>query len=525
MISLSPELWSLIRLALHVGFFLTAAFVLHRIFSLRKATELRHLPRPKWSPRIPLIILAVLFIATLVHQASWQLMGASRPRFIAFMQLHDRRQLNPAHWLQRGQILDRHGEVLAYSEDIMGQVYRLYPDGPAFAHVVGYSHPRFGAAGMESVATVLLNGGAPTDMRGWGDLGRQLVTQDKRRRGEDLRLTLDAELQRMAFDLLDGQRGAVVALQPADGAIRVLVSTPAFDPNRIESSLFQDPEPGSPLLNRATQGLYPPGSVFKILLAAMALEAGFAGTLECPADGFTTSSRYPRIRDHDYYAARNRGTSWSGHGSIDLATALTRSSNVFFAQLGVRYGHAAFYAMTDRMSLNRQITLHQSPYGAWTMRTGEIIRLAESDLYGLAQMSIGQGAALVTPAYMAWVTGAIANRGVAVRPRLVETEQGEPLASFMTESTAARLIQMMRQVVSTGTARAIDNPEVEIAGKTGTAENPHGASHSWFVGLAPASRPRLAIAVLVEHGGYGSATAAPIAKALLLKASELGLVN
>jgi peptidoglycan glycosyltransferase len=140
-------------------------------------------------------------------------------------------------------------------------------------------------------------------------------------------------------------------------------------------------------------------------------------------------------------------------------------------------------------------------------------------------MSIGQGAALVTPAYMAWVTGAIANRGVAVRPRLVESEQGEPVASFMTESTAARLIQMMRQVVSAGTARAIDNPEVEIAGKTGTAENPHGASHSWFVGFAPASRPRLAIAVLVEHGGYGSATAAPIAKTLLLKAAELGLLN
>jgi penicillin-binding protein A len=203
--------------ALHVGFFFAAAYLLRSIFDARRATELKHLPRAKWSVRVPIALLTLLFTGILVYQATWQLIGASRPQFIAFMQLHDRRELNPAHRIQRGRILDHRGEVLAYSEEILGQVYRLYPDGPAFTHVVGYSHPWFGASGMESVATVRLNGGAPDGLGDWGKLGRQLVTQDKRPRGQDLTLTLDAELQRMAFGLLEGQRARSSFCDPATG--------------------------------------------------------------------------------------------------------------------------------------------------------------------------------------------------------------------------------------------------------------------------------------------------------------------
>jgi peptidoglycan glycosyltransferase len=524
-LNLNPELWPLVRVALHVGFFFAAAYLLRSIFEASRLTELKHLPRAKWSVRVPVALLTILFTGILVYQATWQLFGAARPQFIAFMQLHDRRELNPAHRIQRGRILDHRGEVLAYSEEILGQVYRLYPDGPAFTHVVGYSHPWFGASGMESVATVRLNGGAPDGLGDWGTLGRQLVTQDKRPRGQDLTLTLDAELQRMAFGLLEGQRGAIVLLRPGDGAIRTLVSTPSYDPNRMTASLFQDSGPSATLLNRATQGLYPPGSTFKILLAALALEQGFSGTLECPADGFTTSPRYRKIRDHEYYAAGKRGSTWAGYGRLDLATAFARSSNVFFAQLGVRYGHDAFSAITERMHFNRRIVLHETPYGSWSMRTGEIPRLDASDRYGLAQMSIGQGAALVTPAHMALIASAVANRGLAVKPRLIETDEPAALAYFMSSSVAERLSAMLRQVVVDGTGRAIDTPRLAIAGKTGTAENPHGGAHSWFVGFAPAERPQLAVAVLVEHGGYGSATAAPIVRDLLLRAVDLGLIE
>ena len=352
-------------------------------------------------------------MGVLLYQASWQLTGVFRPEFIAFMQLHDRRQFNPAHRIQRGRIVDHRGEVLAYSEESQGQVYRRYPQGPVFAHVVGYSDPKFGTAGLEAAANAYLNGGAPASLTGWGELGRQLVTQNKRPRGQDLVLTLDAELQRMAYESLGNRRGAVVLLEPKNGAVRALVSTPSYNPNRITPALFRGADPSAPLLNRATQGLYPPGSTFKIPMTALALDAGFTGALHCPADGFTTSSRYPKIRDHDYYTARSNGRTWKGHGNLDLNTALSKSSNVFFAQLGVTYGHDLFIRNAERFHFNQQISLHDSPYGDWTMVTGKIPRLDASNRYGLAQMSIGQGRALATPAHMALIAAAVANEGLA----------------------------------------------------------------------------------------------------------------
>ncbi|MBK5963566.1 peptidoglycan glycosyltransferase [Thiocystis minor] len=523
--SLDPEVWSVLRLILQVAFFVAVFALLKSMYEVREVARLRHLAKPTGAYRIPTIMLILLFLGLLLYQATWQLTGVFRPQFITFMQLHDRRAFNPAHWIQRGRILDRRGEVLAYSEEILGKVYRIYPDGPAFSPVVGYTQPMFGATGMEAVATVHLNGGTAVSLENWSELGRQLVIQEKRPRGQDLTLTLDADLQRLAVERLGERRGAVVLLNPRDGAVRVLASVPSYDPNQITPALFQGGDPGSPLLNRATQGLYPPGSTFKIALASLALEQGFTGTLDCPADGFTTSARYRRIRDHEYYTARNNGTVWKGGGRLDLTRALAKSSNVFFAQLGVRYGHDAFDAMTDRFQLNRQIRLHESPYGVWSMRTGQAPRLDRSDQYGLAQMSIGQGRLLVTPAYMAVMAGAVANQGLAMTPRLIEGEPPRPLARFMSEAVAGKLAPMLRKVVTEGTGRGIDQPTLAIAGKTGTAQNPQGDSHSWFVGFAPAERPELAVAVLVEQGGYGSAVAAPIARDLLLRAQALGLIR
>ncbi|NEV64026.1 peptidoglycan D,D-transpeptidase FtsI family protein [Thiorhodococcus minor] len=522
---LDPSLWSSVRLVLHVAFFLAVFYLLKELVGLRDLARLRHLPKPKGRFRVALILLGLLFGGLLIYQATWQLTGVYRPQFISFMQLHDRRDFNPAHWIQRGRLLDRNGEALAYTRERNGQVQRVYPDGPVFAPVVGYTQPKFGATGMEAVASVHLNGGEPTSLDDWGELGRQIVARDKRPKGKDLVLTLDAGLQRLAVERLQGRRGAVVLLSPQDGAVRVLASQPAYDPNRIDSSLFLQQDPTAPLLNRATQGLYPPGSTFKIAVAAMALERGFRGTLDCPANGFTTSSGYRRIRDHEYYSARRRGKTWRGYGRIGLAKAFSRSSNVFFAQLGVRYGHDTFYAMTDRMLMNRTLVLHETAYGRFGMRTGELGRIPDSDKYGLAQLSIGQGRLLVTPAYMALMAAAVANQGVAVRPRLIDAAPSAALGRFMSAETARQLSAMMRQVVTQGTARGIDDPRLAIAGKTGTAENPQGDPHSWLVGFAPAERPQLAVAVLVEQGGYGSTVAAPIAHDLLVRAQEIGLIR
>ena len=275
-------------------------------------------------------------------------------------------------------------------------------------------------------------------------------------------------------------------------------------------------------MNRATQGLYPPGSVFKVVLAAQALDAGFASRIDCPADGFTTSRRYRKIRDHEYYSAQRAGRTWPGHGRIGLDEALIKSSNVFFAKLGAGFGHDALRRTSERFLFNRGLPL-MGGSSTLAMRTGRIPSIPKSDRYGLAQAAIGQGEVLATPAHMALIAAAIANAGIAMQPRVVAAEEPRPLARFMNPASAARLASIMRRVVREGTGRVIDMPGLAIAGKTGTAENPSGDAHSWFIGFAPADRPAIAVAVLVEQAGYGSAVAAPIARDLLLLAAQRGL--
>lgn len=511
--------WPALRLMLHLGFFLTGLLILKGLLQLAygagsgKRGQTRGLRLPTLSP--PLLLLVLLFAAVLVHQASWQLTGLFRPEFVGFMQSHDRREFNPAHRIHRGRILDRNGEILAYSQEHQGEVLRIYPFGPAFAHTVGYSHPRFGATGAEAAANARLNGADPEQLASWGELGRQLVVGDKRPRGQDLTLTLDARLQAIALKGLGNRHGAAVLLRPRDGAVLALVSSPSFDPNQVGAALFRTPPADSPLLNRATQGLYPPGSVFKIVLAALALESGFSGTIDCPSAGFTTSRHYPPIRDHEFYSAGNRDGHWGGHGRLDLGTAFVRSSNVFFAQLGLRYGHDALYSFGERLLFNRQIELCPGTRGSGSLTTGRMPRIKHSDLYGLAQASIGQGRVLATPAHMALIAAAVANGGVAMGPRVIADQPPESLGTLLSPRTARGLAHMMRRVVTEGTGRGIDTPGLAIAGKTGTAENPRGPAHSWFIGFAPAEDPTLAVAVLVEHGGYGSRSAAPIARDLL----------
>ncbi|KXX65520.1 penicillin-binding transpeptidase domain-containing protein [Marichromatium gracile] len=520
-----PTRWPVVRVALHAGLLLALAYLLQRIRDLHPQLPMRQLARGKGGERRALLLLILLFAVVLLHQASWQLTGMLRPQFMAFMQLYDRRDFNPAHRLRRGRILDRNGEVLVYSEEQADRVRRHYRDGPVFGHVVGYRHPRFGATGLEAVASVHLDGGTPLRLTDWGRVGRQVLTQDEHPRGHDLWLTLDAELQRHAVALLGARRGAVVMLRPQDGALLVLASTPGFDPERIEATLGGTEDAAAPLLNRATQGLYPPGSTFKVVMAALALEHGFNTTIDCPPEGFTTSARYPRIRDHEYYEAREHGTQWRGHGAIGLGTALARSSNVFFAKLGVGYGHAAFYALADRLHANRPIVLHHSAHGRYTMQTLRLPRLDPDDRYGLAQMSLGQGALLTSPAQLALIGAAMGNQGVAMRPRLLRDQPPEALGQFFSPTTSAALLPLLRAVVTEGTARAIDDPALRIAGKTGTAQHAQGRAHSWFLALAPAERPTLAVAVLVERGGYGAVAAAPIARALIEQAARRGLLQ
>lgn len=521
--------WPTLQLGLHGLFFVALLYLLLRLLALRHWAALKALPKPSSGRAVMRVglVLGTVFAAALVYQASWQLTGMTRPEFIAFMQTYDRRQFNPAHRIARGRIADHQGRILAHSEERADRVRRVYPLGSAFAHVIGYQDPTFGASGLERSANAHLNGSTPADLRAWRDLGQRVVTQ-REPRGQDLLLTLDANLQQAAFAALGERAGAVVMLRPGDGAMRVLTSAPAFDPNQLSKTLFEAGDPQARLLNRALQGRYPPGSTFKLVVAAAALAAGQAGPLTCEPGGFTTSARYSPIRDHDYYSARRSGKHWSGHGNLSLSRALAESCNVFFARRGVELGHDRFAATLNDFLFARRIPLHSSAQGSLTMVTSEAPRIAKSDLYGLAQASIGQGRMLMSPAHLALIVAAIANDGVAIKPRLVAADPPETLARLMTPSDARALRQMMRLVVSEGTARGIDTPQLAIAGKTGTAQNAEGSPHSWFVGYAPADRSApeqtLAIAVLVEQGGYGSTVAAPLARDLLLAAQSAGLL-
>ena len=422
--------------------------------------------RLPWNFRIFLIAMLVAFLLVLGHQSVWQLAGQHKPEFVAFMQLHDRRAFNPAHRIQRGRMLDRKGMILAESvPDRQGGVRRIYPFGQAAAHVVGYTHPLFGSFGMERAGNATLLGATLTSLEEWKQLGRGVFDAEREIIGQDLTLTLDARMQHLAFRLLKGRAGAVVVMDLDDGDLLTLTSCPSFDPNLIDSALFSGARGSSVLLNRATQGLYPPGSTFKIVTAAAALKQGFSGTIDCPADGWTTSPSNPKIRDHEYYSARSRGKAWRGHGALDLSTALSKSSNIFFARLGVDSGRDALQAMTHALHMNDRLVLHQKFGMALKGSAGRFPDLSPRDLYGLAQVSIGQGRMLTTPLLMTVATAAIANGGQAPKPRLALSTTPGMLARSLSAKSAGRLAAMMRRVVTEGTGRSIAASSITVAGK------------------------------------------------------------
>lgn len=468
-------------------------------------------------------LLALLFAGVLVYQATWQLAGFARPEFVQFMKRYNRRPDNPAARMVRGTILDAQGLPLALS-DPAAPDQRRYPEGPAFCHLVGYAHPWYGLSGIEAAEHATLSGVTRDTGPEWERFRRNLIQRDELR-GHDVALTVSAALQREAHELMKGHSGAVVVLDPARGDVLVLYSSPGYDPNQLGAEPFARADPRARLFNRALQGLYPPGSTFKVLIAAAALERGLNPWLDCPADGFQVGPGDQFIRDHEYYDYQRRGRVWPGHGTLSMRDALAESSNVYFARLGNLVGGELLQAMAERTALTRPWILHQGSSGRLTAVAGRFPTLSNRDLAKTAQISIGQGELLVTPFYLAVLAGAIGREGVVVPPRITAAPAvGEPFRMLSPE-TARAVAGLMRHVVTDGTGRAADLAGLDVAGKTGTAQNPHGAAHGWFMGFAPAIQPRLAFAVVVEQGGYGSQSALPIAVGLLRKTHALGGFN
>lgn len=400
----------------------------------------------------------------------------------------------------RGRILDRDGNVLAEST---GDGTRHYTDAST-AHLVGYLDPRYGSQGIELAFNEVLSGTAPA---GWEGAVRAEFDRG-RRSGNDVMLTIDPKLQQAAAAALGSRKGAIVAIDPRNGEVLAMVSVPTYDPGSLGTlgdALFNDP--GSPLLNRATQGLYPPGSTFKAVTASGILEKGVATpdtVVDCPGqiviDGFPISC----------------SNTSQGVGTYPFKHAFTFSVNAIFAQLGVKLGWTGLTDIARRYGFDSNLDFTLDTAKSQIHAPGST---ATTTL--LASTAFGQGELLATPLQMAVVAATIANGGVLQRPHLTLGEASggkllgtlEPTSSrrIISQDVARTMNDFMVSVVANGQANGVSIPGVAIGGKTGTAEAGDGTSHAWFIAFAPAEAPTIAIAVVVEHGGQGGVVASPIA--------------
>ena len=385
--------------------------------------------------------------------------------------------------------------------------FREYPLGSLTSPWLGYNSLRYGRAGVERVYNEELSGQA--GILGITSYWDQIVGNPHR--GADLKLTVSVALQRVAADALGERRGAVVALDPRTGAVLAMVSYPRYDPNDIDERWKEiNSDPGRPLLNRATQGLYPPGSVFKIVVAGAALQTGTV----TPETEFEDTGEYLA----GGYVVRNYGD--KVYGVHDFTKAFASSINTTFAKVGVEMGADTLADYASDFGFNKD-----SP---WPLAASKSFFPDPDDMdtAHVAQASFGQGEVLSTPLQIALAAAAVANEGKIMQPYVVdqvldyhqnmlqETRPRvwmEPLSS----ETAATLRDLMVEAVNngTGTSAAIDG--VQVAGKTGTAEVADAGPHSWFAAFAPADDPQVVVAVLVENAGTGSSVAAPIARKVI----------
>jgi len=484
---------------------------------LRGGTTTRGLTR---QALLPYLVFACGLTAVFIYQATWHLAGFRHPRFVDFMRKYSRRAGTPAVSMFRGRILDRTGLELAGIDPDDPQ-QRRYPHAASTCHVVGYADLTFGKTGVEKAEDACLQGTTVTDWSGARQFGRNLFRHEGIQ-GNDVVLTIDAALQQAAHRAFAGQPGAAVGMDPRTGAVRLLYSSPTFNPEDPGGALEAA---GSPLFNRALQGLYPPGSSFKILVAAAAVKQGRTGRLDCPGAGFAAVAGVKPIRDHEYYRALEKGRTWKGHGFIDIGEAFRLSSNVYFAKRAISLGPTPIVSLAEAAGFTGLWTLLRGSSSTLLSKACNFPLRETSGRAELAQVAIGQGRLLVTPLHMACLAATVASGGSLYRPFLLAGTPPEKAAVPLARAEAGQVGEFMRRVVLAGTASRAAGAGLGIAGKTGTAQNPLGEDHGWFVCFAPHDRPALALAVIAENSGYGSGRALDIALAVMREAAQAGLLT
>ncbi len=436
--------------------------------------------------------------------------------------------------VKRGKIRAANGMILATNrrKHVAGQTlyFRRYPTGGLFAHVVGYSTQSRSRAGLEASENDFLTG-SNTNLKSVID-----KTLDQLRgatiKGNDLWLTLRPGPQQVAMAQLAGKCGAAVALDPRSGAVLVMASRPTYNPNLVEKNFglisrvraaCQSP---APLLNRATDGLFTPGSSFKVVTSAAALDSG----------RYTIDSSFV---DKGYcieYGKRVNNFADQGNvevfGAVNFLQALEHSINAVFCEIGKTIGARAVLNASKRFGFYKDPPLEtpsneRSPSGLYDH--SRLFDPTDPNKVDPGRLAFGQERMLVTPLQMAMVAAGVANSGVVMRPYVVgritapggsviERTKPHKYRRAMRTSTAQALNQMMQAVVTGGTGTAAQIPGIRVAGKTGTAETggPGTPNTTWFIAFAPADAPRVAVAVVLQNQtGAGGTTAAPIAKAIM----------
>ena len=436
----------------------------------------------------------------------------------------------------RGLIYDATGQVVATNDRrASGERFRVYPD-LSFAPVIGYQSLFFGTAGLERTYDAEMTGLKP--LGAGGEVWRKFLSDPYD--PTDLHLSIDARFQQAAMAALGNDRGAVVAIEPSTGRILALASTPSYDPNRLMDSqggaayLAELREQRSaPLLNRATQGRYVPGSIFKIVTAAAGLGSGViqpGTTYASQPEEYSTGFRVQGFWIHD--SPREFQTDHP----LDLYEATEVSSNIYFAHAGLDIGADRLMEWSERLGFGRPIDF-ELPTEPSQINGGDGSLAGFQDRVELANAAYGQAETLATPLQMAMIAACIANDGEMLRPHLVDrlrsesgqevtvgpSSLGRPIGSGEAEILTRAMVQAVEGEYGrffAGDAR-IDG--VTVAGKSGTAQLGEGQRpHSWFIGFAPAEQPRIAIAVIVERGGAGRERAVPIGGELMETYLNLG---
>jgi penicillin-binding protein A len=460
------------------------------------------------------VVVVVLFAVLVGFTSRWTVFDANALRDNP----KNHRELIEEQQIRRGLIRAGDDSVLARSLRQPDKSYvRTYPTGRLFSHAVGYSFVRQGRAGLERFYDDDLSGRS-------GELGSLLDRlSGSEQQGDNLVTTLDPAAQRVALQQLGGRKGAVVALDPRTGAIRVMASVPGYDPNTVKdqqqfTALNRNQD--APLLNRNTQAGYPPGSTFKVVTAIAAIDSG----------RYTPDSRISGRNGKRISGVPLNNDQGESFGDITLTEALTKSVNTVFGEIGEKLGKATMKKYMDRLGFGRpvEVDLPRDERAASGERKGGHIIPATNGAVDVGRMAIGQDKLTVTPLQMAMVASAVANGGKLMKPhiadRVVDRDgrtvrhiaPGE-MSQVMSADTASKVGAMMDQVVKEGTGTAAALEGIDVAGKTGTAEVGHGCPNQlWFIAFAPAQDPRIAIAVTVECGtGFGGTVAAPIAKAVM----------